>query len=263
VTARTRIVLVLGVGLLATLLERAPGLLALCGAAAVALLRTGSPWQRPVALGLAAAALSTVVSQGLFWAGAPRTPWLAVGPVVVWREGVVHGAVQSLRFVATTLAGAALALSTPPDRLASGLVALRVPGGAAFLATTALRFVPLALEEWRTVRRARARRGAAVAAWRLDLRLVAEAAMLRPVIARAIRRSVVLAESLELRGFDPARAPVAPDARPGPADHAAVVGLGLVVVAVAGSRAVFWAWTRGLLTEPALRPWMGFVRWWC
>lgn len=262
-TARARLLLVFGVGALATLLERAPGLALLCAAAAVALARVGSPWRRPIALGLAAAATSTVVSQSLFWAGTPRTPLLAAGPVVVWQEGVLHGAVQSLRFAATTLAGAALALSTPPDRLASGLVGLGVPGGAAFLATTALRFVPVALEEWRTVRRARARRAAGAPVWRLDRRLAEELSVLRPVIARAIRRSATLAESLEQRGFDPVHAPIAPDRPLGPADRLALAAMALAVLAVAGSRLTFWAWTRGLIADPALRPWMGFVRWWC
>lgn len=261
-TARTRILLVLAVGALASLFEHAPGLLATAAVSGGALAWVGSPWRRPVALAILAAAASTLVSQGLFWAGAPRTPALALGPLVVWREGLAHGAVQSLRFVSTTLAGAALAMSTPPDRLASGLVGLGVPGGAAFLATTALRFVPVALDEWRTVRRAWSRR-VAIPAWRLDRRLAAEAAILRPVIVRTIRRSVTLAESLELRGFDPARAPIDADGPLRPVDVAALGAAGAAVLAVAVSRAVFWAWTRGLVGAPALRPWMGFVRWWC
>jgi energy-coupling factor transporter transmembrane protein EcfT len=169
--------------------------------------------------------------------------------------------VQSLRLLATALAGAALALSTAPDRLASGLVGLGVPGGAAFLATTALRFVPVALEEWRVVREARAQR-ATVPAWRLDRRLLHELAVLRPVAARAIRRSATLAESLELRGFDPARAAV-PGGRP-----ARVAG----PPRAGGRRRRRWRrWPcrarcsgrgpGGLVADPALRPWMALVRW--
>jgi energy-coupling factor transport system permease protein len=263
VTVRTRIVLVLGAGVLTTLVEHAPGLLVVAVLAASALARVGGRWPGAVAAGLAAAAFSTIVSQGLFWTGVPRTPLLVLGPVVWWREGVVHGAVQSLRFVGPTLAGAALALSTPADRLASGLVGLGVPGGAAFLATTALRFVPLALDEWRTVRLARARRGGGAPWWRVDRRLTAEAAMLRPVVARALRRSATLAEALELRGFDPARVPIGEDGALRFGDLALLGLLAVVVAALGVSRLVFWAWTRGLVADPALRPWMGFVRWWC
>jgi energy-coupling factor transport system permease protein len=260
VNARTRLLLVAAVGLLATLLEHAPALLVLAGASLVAVARVDTPWRRPLVLGLAAAAASTMMSQGLFWRGEPRTVAVALGPLVWWREGLAHGAVQSLRLLATALAGAALALSTAPDRLASGLVGLGVPGGAAFLATTALRFVPVALEEWRVVREARAQR-ATVPAWRLDRRLLHELAVLRPVAARAIRRSATLAESLELRGFDPARAAVPADAPPGWRDHLALAAAAAAVAAVAVSRAVFWAWTRGLVADPALRPWMALVRW--
>lgn len=261
-TARTRLIAVFAVGLLATLLEHGPALGALAGVSAVALARSGAPWARPLALAVLAAATSTIASQALFWQGSPRTALVELGPVAVWREGVGHGAVQSLRFVAASLAGASLAASTPPDRLASGLAALGVPAGAAFLATTALRFVPTALEEWRVVRALRARR-VPTPPWRPDRLLLRELAVLRPVAARAVRRSAVLAESLELRGYDPARTPLAPDAEPGWRDRVAVAALVVLVGAVAVSRLVFWAWTRGLVTDPALRPWMGFVRWWC
>jgi energy-coupling factor transport system permease protein len=138
-----------------------------------------------------------------------------------------------------------------------------VPGGAAFLATTALRFVPVALEEWRTVRRARVRRVSRAPAWRVDRRLEDELSVLRPVIARAIRRSATLAESLEQRGFDPVRAPIAPDRPAGLADRLALAAMAVAVLAVVGSRLTFWAWTRGVIAHPSLRPWRGFVRWWC
>ncbi|MCA9493229.1 MAG: hypothetical protein KC621_25030, partial [Myxococcales bacterium] len=146
--ARTRVLLVVAVGLLATLLDRPAALLLLASTSGLALLAVGGRWSRAALLASLGIAWTTVVSQGLFYGGLPRTPLVELGPLVVWREGIVHGLVQSLRFVASTCAGAALALSTPPDRLAEALVRLRVPWGASFLAVTALRFVPVAAAEW-------------------------------------------------------------------------------------------------------------------
>jgi energy-coupling factor transport system permease protein len=260
VSARTRILLVLAVGAFATVLEHAPGLAALAALSVGALVRAGGGWSRVALAGIALAASSTITSQGLFWGGAPRTPLVALGPVVVWQEGVAHGLVQALRFVASGCAGAALALSTPPDRLAGGLAALRVPAGVAFLATTALRFVPLALEEWRTVRAARAARVRSAPGWRLDRRLRAEAEMLRPVVARAARRSSILATSLVVRGFDPARVVLPPDARPTLGENVLLGGVAALFLALVALRLTYAAWLGGLLTDPALRPLMAFAR---
>ena len=101
-----------------------------------------------------------------------------------------------------TCAGLALAATTPLDRLLTALLKLRVPFPLAFLSVMALRFLPEVAREVLVVRQARARRGRST--WRRSpaswIRL--ELALLRPIVARSLRRSRTLAESLELRGFD-------------------------------------------------------------
>ncbi|MCB9684443.1 MAG: hypothetical protein H6738_05450 [Alphaproteobacteria bacterium] len=260
--ARTRVLLVLAVGLLATVLDRPTALSALALTCVIALLAVGGRWSRAALLASLGIAWTTVVSQGLFYGGLPRTPLIELGPVAVWREGVAHGLVQSLRFVASTCAGAALALSTTPDRLAEALVRLRVPWGASFLAVTALRFVPVAASEWWTVRQARARRGRPLLARAPWAWLAAETALLRPVAARALRRASALGESLELRGFDPSVAPRAA-AEPWPTLDRAVLGtVGALVLAIVAAEALTWTYVHGLVYVPALRPVYGFVRTW-
>lgn len=262
---RTRLLLLFAVGGYAVILEHAGSLAILAGASLLALLVAPvTPTWRWRALGFAAAVVvSTAWTQGLFYAGAPRTALLRLGPIAVWREGVVHGLVQSLRLVAMGLAGTTLALSTPPDRLLAGLVGLRVPHGVAFLAVAALRFVPVVGAEWLAVRQARARRGRPLwprPPWDW---LSEEMGMLAPVAARAVRRARTLAESLEARGFDPViprRPRVA--SRLGPAD------LGLLCLAYAGLAAIgagavlyrLYLW--GIWYSPALRPLYGWVRAW-
>lgn len=261
---RLRLGLVGAVGLLAILLERPAALAALCAAAAL-------PWVlRPpsarVAGGLLLACLGlvwgTALSQGMFSPIQPRVVLVDLGPVELHREGLRYGAAQSLRFVAGLLAGLAVARSTPPDRLLAALRALRVPAGLALLVAAALRFLPVLAVEWAAARAARAgrvppgRRGGW--AW-----VQAERGLLVPVLARAARRAVALAEALDARGVDPG-APL-PERRPlraGPGDVLMGAAAAALVGAVAGARLVFWLYVQELWAHPSLRPVYGAVRSW-
>ena len=157
---RSRLVLLSCVGLLAVVLERAPALALLTLLSGLPLLRVvPSRWLLHGGGALLALIWSTVLSQGLFYADLPRSPLLQLGPVVIWREGVLWGLVQSLRLAATLLAGLSVATLTPPDRLYAALLALRVPFGLAFLGSMALRTVPETARSVARVRTARARRG--------------------------------------------------------------------------------------------------------
>jgi len=262
---RTRLGLVIAVGILAVLLDRPASLIVLCtlSAAPLLLLPIGWTWRWRAALAALAVVWSTVLSQGLFYADLPRIPLLHLGPVVVYREGVVHGLVQSLRLVSVTFAGVALAVSTPPDRLFAALLHLRVPYGLAFLSVTALRFVPEVGQELLVVRRARARRGRpawARAPWEW-LRL--EVSLLRPVVARAVRRARSLAEALDSRGFDA----TAPRAVRRPLHLAAwepvlLVAVYGVVLAVGVAQGLYWLYVGEVLYLPELRHLYGAVRFW-
>ena len=262
---RTRLALLACVGVLALCLDRPASLALLCGACLLPLAALDLP-PRVRALGLLSLlgmVWGTVLSQGLFYDELPRLPLLELGPLTLWREGVFWGAVQSLRFVAPLLAGMAVTVSTPPDRLHAALLRLRVPFGVAFLAATALRTVPQTARVVLEVRRARARRGRP--AWKRSpwawLRL--EVALFRPVVAESLRRARTLAESLDSRGFEAA----APRAVRRPLRFARWE---LPLLAVAGSitlgavalRVLFLAYTADVLYVPALRPLYGFVRSW-
>jgi energy-coupling factor transport system permease protein len=265
VDPRTRLLLSLAVGGFAVVLDRPLSLAILAATSVGALLLAPIPAPRKRAV-LAFAALvlaSTAWTQGLFYAGVPRTALIAAGPLTIWREGVLHGAVQSLRLVATGVAGLTVALSTAPDRLFAGLVALRVPHGVAFLAVTALRFAPIVAEEWRQVRVARAARGRPLVARGPWGWLREEMRMLAPLAARTVRRARALAESLELRGFDP----IAPRRLRRPLRMAVpeIALLGLVYGALAASAlaaAAYAAYVHGIAWTPALRPLYGWVRAW-
>lgn len=242
------------------------GLLAATTSLAAMLHPRAVGWRLRFLAGVALLAWSTALSQGLFWADWPRTPLVVLSrspSIVVCREGVVHGLVQSLRFLALMAAGLWVALSTAPDRLVAGLLAMRVPFGIALMGVTALRFVPLVGVELLAVRQARARRGRPL--WQRTpwawLRL--EAALLRPVAARALRRARALAESLETRGFHPtAPRAVREPLRFGWGDG---VGLGLaaiVTMLAVCARGLYVLYGAELYYSPGLRPLYAFVRGW-
>jgi len=262
---RTRLLLLVCLGALSILLDRPSSLLVLAVGAALPLLALPIGWAwRGRALGMAAAVVwATVLSQGLFYGDVPREPLVGLGPVVLYREGVLHGLAQSLRLVAMTFAGLAVALSTSPDRLFAGLVGLRCPYAVAFLAVTALRFVPVVGREIWLVRRARSRRGRALAArtpWRWGHQ---ELLLLRPVVARSLRRARALAEALDTRGFDPnqprrLRVPLRMRAW----EKALLVSAGGFVASIAVLEFLYALYLAELYYSPQLRPLLGWVRDW-
>lgn len=262
---RARLALLFAAGVLAITLERPLALGGFTLACALPLLFVGldARWLRRGVFVVLTVVWSTSLSQALFYAEQPRVPLLRFGPLTLWREGLRYGLAQSLRFVGLSLAGLAVAVSTPPDRLHAALRALRVPFGLALMASTALRFLPEVTRELRTVRRARAARGRPVwqrgpLAW---LRL--ELALLRPVVARAWRRAHNLAESLDARGFDP----TAPRTERRPlrmrnGDWAVVVGATLLILPTVAGRVLYLLYTSETWYHPVLRPVYGFVRAW-
>ncbi len=165
-----------------------------------------------------ATAWSTLVSQAVFYTFEPRTARFTIVPnfpigswefpgVRFYREGAEYGLLQSLRFSALALAGLAVCLSTSPERLLAGLVRIGVPVGIAFMAMTALRFLPAMLDEWATVRRARRLRGYrgsqrfGPADWMHAVH--SELQLFLPLLAAAIRRANLLAMAVSSRGFSP------------------------------------------------------------
>lgn len=158
----------------------------------------------------------TMLSQGLFYNGetvlvtfvAPHDFGNYKFPGIrLTQEGLIYGAIQSLRFVATTLAGLTASLSTSPERMLSAMVRLKLPAALAYMTTAALRFLPVVLEEVRVVWQARRLRGGGFtlvgpAGDRLGP-YRDEVQLLLPILAAALRRAETLAESVTARGFDP------------------------------------------------------------
>ena|GEM_PF-48857 len=257
---RTKIGLVACIGVLAITLEQPTSLALITILTLLPFLKTKARFKRAI-LASAAIIWSTVIAQGLFYPVEPRTELASFGPLVIWREGVSYGLVQSLRVVSVGLAGVALAITTPVDRLNAALLRLKVPFGLALMAGTAFRFVPEIAEAWSVVRRARARRGRPLFkrtpwAW-----LKLEVGLLRPIVARALRRAWSMAESLDTRGFDPIapRAVMRPLVMSRWEKRLLTITLSLTLSALA-ARILFALYAADSLYVPALREIYGAVR---
>lgn len=217
----------------------------------------------------------TVVSQALFYAATPRTPWWTLVPpgswagwtwpgLVVWREGALYGLTQSLRLVAVGWTGLVVATSTSPERLLAGLARLRVPPAIGMVLAVALRFLPVLVEEWLLVRRAwrlrtRAARGGAGP--RLAERLGHELALWEPVLAVSLRRARTLAAALTSRGFDPARpGTVYPLLAMSRFERSVLILLGVSLAALVTVKLVYWLYLAELFYHAPWRGLYGFAR---
>ncbi len=154
-----------------------------------------------------------VASQALFYGAYPRTPvWVLVSPeapvvgaltggVAIYREGMVHGLVQSLRFVVTFTLGLLVGFTTERRDLLAGLLWCRIPSAMAFMVTTALRFIPTVVSEARQVLETQRLRGATLLSWSPWKTIRGLLRFLKPILIRNIRRARLAADAAETRGF--------------------------------------------------------------
>ena len=155
--------------------------------------------------------------------GAPLTYWLWIfrpedasslpilGPIilaitggkgiVVVQEGFLWGTVTTLKFLIAVFSGNWMIMTTKPKSILLALNKLGVPIKLTFVAMTALRFIPVVMEEWYITLNAQRTRGLKFR--KLDVKglLSAMSAILSTLIANSIRRARILALAMETRAF--------------------------------------------------------------
>lgn len=139
----------------------------------------------------------------------PGQTLIALGTVVVTKEGVLAGAMQVYRLCLLVVIAALLTYTTSSGQLAHGLEALLGPLERAGLPvrdltlvlTIALRFVPVFFEEIETIGRAQRARGADPQTGGPLRRMRSLVPMFIPVLVSAFRRAEELAIALEARCF--------------------------------------------------------------
>ena len=169
----TKIVLLAIVSCLVILLD-SPIALFVCFLVSLCLQASIPPSWRQIRLLILFIGLGTwglIYSQAIFYNQLPRTVIFTLidkdvsvigamtGGVHLYREGLFHGAVQSLRFNTMLTVSCFIIWTTPPRDLLLALVKLRVPYSLAFMVTTGLRYIPLIASEAKTVIRSQRLRG--------------------------------------------------------------------------------------------------------
>lgn len=156
-----------------------------------------------------------IYSQGIFYNQFPRTVIFTLihkdvpiiggltGGIHLYREGLFHGAVQSLRFNTMLTVSCFIIWTTQPRDLLLALVKLRVPYSLAFMVTTGLRYIPLIGSEARTVIRSQRLRGFRYLRLNLFHTISGILNSLRPILTNNIRRATHLSEAVESRAFSP------------------------------------------------------------
>lgn len=227
-------------------------LVTLAVTAVVLLRRTDAPWARSIGAYFALAGIIIVIrlffqvlvgagtgSTTLFTLPEIRLPEWAVGIRLggpVNAEGVAYATYDALRLGTMLLClGAANALANPRRALRSVPAALYEASVAVVIA---LSVAPQLVQSVQRVRRARRLRGGAAAGWQ------AVKAVVIPVLADAIDRSLALATSMEARGFGRTRDQAAPSP---------LLTLALVTSTLAATLGVF------VLLGSSGTPWQGLL----
>jgi len=229
--AKLAAVLIVTLGLLATLDPVAPSVVLLVELATVPAFGLSFPVLarrvRPLLYGV----VFTMLGLLLF---SERTGRLLteIGPLDV-TTGTVDAAVSvALRMLALALPGVIILATTDPTDLADALVQnAKAPARFAIGALAALRLLPLLGEEWRMLSLARRARG--VDAGRSPVaRLRLLGSLTFALLVGAIRRGTRLATAMDARGFDSgAPRTVARPQTFGPADWLLILGGALLIAA--------------------------------
>jgi energy-coupling factor transport system permease protein len=272
---RLKLALLLSVAVLVVLIDAPWSLAGILGVVATLYAVSGLPGAK---LRLAAAILlltvwGTMLSQALFYASVPRTVVLVLiprnlpvlgsitGGLYVYKEGLVYGAVQSLRIVTMIGLGLLMCWTTDPGEFLAALVRLHFPYGVAFMTVTALRFLPVVVAEAGVVARARRMKGYHLRRREWLRPAPALIQLFAPVFANAIRRSRALALSVESRAFNPVGGRTTLPGSRLRSSHVAALLLPLtVLLLVAVMKLLHWMFMEEIYYSSALRGLYDLVR---
>jgi len=182
--------------------------------------------------------LGTMISQGFFYGIEPRTELFAVAPgLSLCKEGLLYGAIVSLRLLSVMAAGTLVVFTTYPSDLILAMTKLQVPHSFAFMLTLALRFLPETIEQGKRILVAQQLRGAhgkgfvtAVSRFRF---------LIVPLLVVSLRSARQVALAAEVRAYSSNRVP-SKVLRFSKADW--VIMAGLVLLTIAGIAAAFWGY---------------------
>lgn len=134
-----------------------------------------------------------------------------IGPFILWAtngrgiiaslHGFLFGLMVALRFVIMFSAGSFIVMTTKPKDIILTFNKLGVPFKITFTTMTALRFLPIILEEWALIMKAQAARGLRFR--RLGIRNIMQSftRSFSTLIINSVRRARIIALAMETRAF--------------------------------------------------------------
>jgi energy-coupling factor transport system permease protein len=143
---------------------------------------------------------NTSVGRTAIWV-APQSWWLVGGELQCTVEGVAYGLMILFRTWTLILVIPLVIFTTGLDELIVGLVRMGVPYKVAFVFSATLRFVPLLLQEIRTITEAQRLRGLALEKMNLVQRLRVHSRIAVPLLLGAMTKSQQVDVVLASRGF--------------------------------------------------------------
>jgi energy-coupling factor transport system permease protein len=210
----------------------------------------------------------TIFSQSLFYSKEPRTilfmllspavPLLGkiTGGIYVYREGAEHGMIQAIRLCITITCGLFVCFSTEPKDILRAAVRLKLPYTLSFMVSIGLRFIPLIVEETKTVLDAQRMRGFSPLRSGFIHPLKTAKIIITPILINCIRRSAMLSLSVESRHFGGKQAFYQPATDRGRAGYITwILGMMACGIAVAaGMKFISFLYAAGFYYAPSLRP---------
>lgn len=116
-------------------------------------------------------------------------------------QGALTSFAMALRFLALMSAFSVFFMTTPPEELALSLEEIGVPRDYSLLITMSFRFVPTLATDVQLVMDALRSRGLELERGKLRARIKNYVYLLVPLIVFEVRRSMMIAEALESRGY--------------------------------------------------------------
>ncbi|MGP8153886.1 MAG: energy-coupling factor transporter transmembrane component T family protein [Smithella sp.] len=211
---RTKIILGLMVAILIVVLKNPLGLLLLFSSVLIlfGILRPAKRTIKAMLIIMVTALVFTMISQGFFYTLEPRTiiitilspyaglPGKITGGIVLYREGIIYGALQSLRLFSAMLLSAVIVMSTYPSDLLLGMESMGMPERIGFVITVSIRFIPSLSDEARRIFLAQRMRGLKVKGIRGWFRAFYR--LLPPLIIDSLRNARRIALAAEVRAFN-------------------------------------------------------------
>jgi len=210
---RTKIAMSLMCACLIVVLRMPEGLLGLFSLLLVTFTVVRPPFSyvRTLVSLMAIAVIFTVISQGFFYYFEPKTPiltfipensgWIGklTGGLAIYREGLIYGAIQSLRLCCAMVLSMIIVITTYPSDLILGLERIGVPAKIGFVVTVSIRFLPALIDEARRILVAQKLRGLNVKGVRGGF--VALRYLLPPLIIDSLRQARRIALAASVRAY--------------------------------------------------------------